>query len=57
MRPLLFLLIFVNIAFSEVGSLSGRITDLKNSEVLIGANVVVKGTTLGGATDIQIFSK
>ena len=53
MRPLLFLLIFVNIAFSEVGSLSGRITDLKNSEVLIGANVVVKGTTLGGATDIN----
>ena len=53
MRPLLFLLLFVNIAFSEVGSLSGRITDLKNSEVLIGANVVVKGTTLGGATDIN----
>ena len=53
MRLLLLLLLFVNIAFSEIGSLSGRITDLKNSEVLIGANVVIKGTTLGSATDIN----
>jgi len=33
------------------GKISGRITDAQNGEPLIGANVIVQGTSMGGVTD------
>ncbi|MEJ2507195.1 MAG: carboxypeptidase-like regulatory domain-containing protein, partial [Ignavibacteriaceae bacterium] len=40
-------------AQSNVGKLAGRIIDTDTQEPLIGANVVLLGTELGAATDIN----
>lgn len=37
----------------QTGSISGKITDKTNNEELIGANILVDGTSLGAATDID----
>src|SRR6478736_1029062 len=39
-------------AFSQ-GSIAGKIKDAKTGEALIGANVVIQGTTIGAATDVD----
>jgi hypothetical protein len=38
--------------FGQTGKISGKIADKKNGEDLIGASVVIVGTTKGVATDI-----
>ncbi len=48
----LFLLISSGAAFAQ-GSIAGTITDAKTGEAIIGANVVITGTTKGSATDIE----
>lgn len=35
------------------GTITGKVTDKKNGEPLLGANVVVKGTKFGAATDME----
>lgn len=51
--------IFISFAFSSAiiaqstGSISGKVTDKSTNEVLIGANVMVLGTTTGASTDID----
>ncbi|MFZ2325007.1 MAG: carboxypeptidase-like regulatory domain-containing protein, partial [Ignavibacteriaceae bacterium] len=35
------------------GVLSGKIVDSQNGEIIIGANVLVEGTTFGAATDLD----
>ncbi len=56
MRTLLlsgsFLLISL-ISFAQNGTLGGKVLDAKTSEPIIGANVVIQGTTVGAATDIE----
>ena len=37
----------------NTGALTGRVTDAQTGETLIGANVVITGTTLGAATNID----
>jgi len=37
----------------QTGSISGRITDKSNNEELIGANVMVVGTTIGASSDLD----
>ena len=37
----------------NTGTLTGRVTDAQTGETLIGANVVITGTTLGAATNID----
>jgi len=49
--PLVFAL-FTSAAFAQ-GSIGGTITDAKTGEAIIGANVVIQGTTVGTATDIE----
>lgn len=36
-----------------VGKIAGRVTDKTTREALIGANVMIKGLTIGAATDVQ----
>jgi len=38
---------------AEYGSIRGRVTDASTGEPLVGASVVVEGTSLGGATDVR----
>ncbi len=48
---LLFLPTFV--LAGTVGKIKGKVTDLQTGEVLIGANVIVVGTSFGAATDVN----
>lgn len=40
-------------AFSWSGSICGKVTDHKSLEGVIGANVIIQGTTVGTATDLE----
>ena len=40
-------------ALAQTGTISGKVLDADNGEALIGANVVVKGTTKGSTTDLE----
>ncbi len=52
-KRILSLLLFVPmIAFGQA-SLRGTVTDAATDETLIGANVIIEGTSLGAATDIE----
>ncbi|MVM29240.1 TonB-dependent receptor plug domain-containing protein [Spirosoma sp. HMF4905] len=47
-------LFFTTSLFAQTpGIIKGQLTDLLTKEALIGAGVLVKGTTLGGSTDIE----
>ena len=39
--------------FAQSGSITGLILDAENNDPLIGANVIVVGTTMGAATDLN----
>ncbi|MCH8069334.1 MAG: carboxypeptidase-like regulatory domain-containing protein, partial [Candidatus Marinimicrobia bacterium] len=40
-----------NLYGGVTGKISGRVTDIETGEPLIGVNVILKGTTLGSATN------
>lgn len=53
-KILLFSFILISVSFAQnVGSISGKITDAKTGESLIGVNIILKGTYYGAATDIN----
>lgn len=39
--------------FAQVGKISGAIKDASTNEALIGANVLIEGTTIGAATNVD----
>jgi len=59
MRRTLLIFIFISLLFpislfcGITGKITGAITDKESGEALIGVNVVLKGTGLGAATDIN----
>ncbi len=53
-RFLFFFLIFTHLVIAgNTGKISGRATDVKSKEGLVGVNILVVGTTLGAVTDIE----
>ncbi|MCU7495544.1 MAG: TonB-dependent receptor [Ignavibacteria bacterium] len=44
-----------NLLAGITGKIAGKVTDLETGEALVGVNVVLDGTTLGAATDIEGF--
>lgn len=50
-----FFILFTSFVFSQFqsGKLTGSVTDAITKEPLIGANVIINGTTLGAATDVN----
>jgi TonB-dependent receptor len=50
---LAFLLLFQSFAFAQTGTIKGQITDKTTKDALVGANVIVQGTNLGAAADID----
>ena len=48
---LLFVLVFSSGFAGTTGKIAGKVTDLKTGEPMIGANVIIQGTTLGAITD------
>jgi len=57
LKFILALLIFfsVNTMSQNKGSIAGKITDKSNNEELVGANVLIVGTTIGSSTDLDGF--
>ena len=51
--PVILFLFCSQIIVGQSGKLSGKITDAGTGEALIGANVIVEGTTTGAATDVD----
>jgi hypothetical protein len=49
----LFLLLPTLALAGTTGKLTGKVTDKETGEALIGANVIVQGTSFGAATDIN----
>jgi TonB-dependent receptor len=52
-KKILSIVIFIPIIALSQASLKGTVTDAANNETLIGVNVVIMGTSLGAATDIE----
>ena len=51
---LLFLFLLPTVLFaSSAGRIKGKVTDLQTGEPLVGANVIVVGTSFGAATDVN----
>src|SRR5438105_4801692 len=49
-----FSFIFIStLLVAQTGTISGLVTDAKTGETVVGANVVIQGTTVGSATDID----
>lgn len=56
MRSAFFTAVFSLVAvfsMAQNGSITGKVLDAKTSEPIIGANVVIEGTTVGAATDLE----
>jgi len=58
MRKNIFLLILILFmvpvfVFAQTGDIQGRVVDKSSGEGIAGANVIVEGTTLGAATDVD----
>jgi len=49
----IFFISFTTLAWAQNGTIGGKVTDAKSKEEIIGANVVIEGTTVGAATDIN----
>ncbi len=49
----LVLFLFFSAAFAQVGTIKGVIKDEKNGEAIIGGNIVIEGTSIGAATDVE----
>jgi outer membrane receptor for ferrienterochelin and colicin len=50
---LFLLLLFPGVLFAQSGKIHGTVLDAQSKEPLIGANILIQGTNLGSATDIQ----
>lgn len=50
---LLLFLLSISVVFAQKGSIKGIVTDLDNGDPLIGANIIIDGTTMGAATDTE----
>ncbi|MFZ0456547.1 MAG: TonB-dependent receptor [Ignavibacteriaceae bacterium] len=47
------LLLITSVAIAQTGRILGKVVDQQSDEPLIGANVIVVGTSLGAATDVN----
>ncbi len=50
---ILFLIVSTSFAYAQNGSIKGKISDVYDSESLIGASVMIQGTTVGSASDFD----
>lgn len=50
---LLVMLLVSSVSFSQIYKVMGEVTSVKTGEKLVGANVYVKGSSIGSATDVN----
>jgi hypothetical protein len=46
-------IIFTLTIFAQSGTIKGKVVDKETGEILVGANVLISGTALGAATDVE----
>ncbi|MBM4161830.1 MAG: TonB-dependent receptor, partial [Ignavibacteria bacterium] len=51
----LVLLFSASLTFAQTGKITGMVTDARTNEPLVGANVVIEGTSMGAASDFEGF--
>jgi hypothetical protein len=51
--PVIFFTIFSTYLFAQSGAIKGNIKDAKTGEAIIGASVLIEGTAIGAATDVE----
>jgi len=49
------LFLMASVAWAQTGKISGKVADAQTNEPLVGANIVVEGTTYGAASDVDGF--
>lgn len=49
----LFFSVIINFLFAQSGTIRGRVKDSRSNETIIGANVVIEGSTIGTSTGID----
>jgi hypothetical protein len=52
-KILLLILFTCSFTFSQTGRISGKVVDQQTGEPLIGANIIIVGTSLGAASDVN----
>lgn len=52
-NQILFIVIVANLAFAQSGKIAGKVTDASTGEALPFVNIIVVGTTMGAASDID----
>ncbi|MBC8175241.1 MAG: TonB-dependent receptor [Candidatus Marinimicrobia bacterium] len=57
MRNIFLFLILTGLVWSQTGNLSGLVRDASTHQPLIGVNVIINGTELGAATDMEGYFK
>ncbi len=50
---LIIVFLLSQIVWSQTSKISGKITDKSNNQPLIGANVILVGTSLGASSDME----
>ena len=53
LKLIFFKLLLVGLLMAQTGKITGRIIDKQNGEALLGANVIIEGTGIGAATDLD----
>ena len=52
-KSLILILICSSWILAQTGSVKGSIVDQESGDPLIGANIIIDGTTMGAATDVE----
>jgi len=52
-KYLIFILLCSSLIYAQAGSIRGTIVDQESGDPLIGANIIIDGTTMGAATDVE----
>jgi Ca-activated chloride channel family protein len=54
LTTIIFALLFITaLSFPQTGTISGTVTDSLTGEALIGTNIIIEGTSIGAATDLN----
>jgi CarboxypepD_reg-like domain len=49
----IFMLFFSTVAFAQSGAIKGNVKDGSTGEAVVGANVIIAGTSIGNIADLN----
>jgi len=51
--PIILILLSFHIVYAQTGSVTGKVTDRATGDILVGANVMIGGTNMGAAANLE----